>query len=48
MSKRNLCPWCINGLSSHGIKIYVGDYVEEKCEECGETEDDVRECLEED
>ncbi len=47
MTKRNLCPWCIQGLGSHGIKIYVGDSVEAKCEECGE-EDDCRECIEED
>ena len=47
MNKRILCPWCIQGLSSHGIKIYVGDYVEAKCDECGD-EDDCRECIEED
>ena len=48
--KRKLCPWCIQGLSSHGIKIYVGDIVEAQCEECGEADkyDDVRECIEED
>lgn len=44
---RNLCPWCIAGLESHGIKIYVGDSVEAKCDECGE-EDECRECIEED
>lgn len=48
MRKRNLCPWCIQGLGSHGIKIYVGDVVEAKCDECGEEEDDIRECIEED
>lgn len=48
MRKRNLCPWCIQGLGSHGIKIYVGNVVEAKCDECGEEEDDIRECIEED
>ena len=47
MMKRNLCSWCIQGLSSHGIKIYVSDYVEEKCDECGD-DDNVHECIEED
>lgn len=26
------------------MKIYVGDYIEERCSECGEDED-VRECV---
>lgn len=47
MKKVNLCSWCIQGLTSHGIKIYVGSYVEAKCDECGE-EDAVCECIEED
>lgn len=46
MKKTNLCTWCIQGLRSHGIKIYVGDCTESKCDDCGE-EDDVYECVEE-
>ena len=47
LRKRNLCSWCIFGLRSHGIRIYVGDAIEAKCDECGE-EDECRECIEED
>ena len=31
-----LCPWCVQGLRSHGEIIYVGDITERPCEECGE------------
>ena len=47
MKKKNLCVWCINGLKSHGMKIYVGDPIEAKCDDCGEEDDDVYECIEE-
>lgn len=45
MKKINLCPWCIQGLQSHGMKIFVGDYVEAPCDDCGE-EENVHECIE--
>lgn len=35
----NLCPDCICALQSHGDKLYVGDYVEAKCEFCDLDED---------
>lgn len=46
MKKTCLCEWCIQGLESHGMKIYVGPYVEAKCNDCGDTEN-VHECIEE-
>ena len=33
-----LCPDCICALQSHGDKLYVGDYTENECKFCGETE----------
>lgn len=45
MHKMNLCSWCIQGLRSHGLRIYVGDYVEAKCDECEEYDDTVNECI---
>ena len=47
MRKTNLCEWCIRGDESHGIKIYVGQYVDKKCDCCGDTEN-VHECIEDD
>lgn len=45
MKKINLCVWCIQGWQSHGEHVYVGDWVEEVCDSCGEEEDRVHECL---
>lgn len=47
MRKLVLCPWCIQGLKSHGENIYVGDYSEKPCEECGEEvpSEERRECI---
>ena len=48
MKKIWLCAWCINGLCSHGEKIYHGKEIDEReCEECGEI-DTCYECVEED
>ena len=47
MKKIWLCAWCINGLCSHGEKIYQGNEIDEReCEECGEI-DTCYECIEE-
>lgn len=47
MIKRKLCSWCVQGLSSHGIKIYSGEYLGEGvCEECKDV-DNLLECIEE-
>ena len=43
MKKMVLCSWCINGIRSHGEKVYVGDQIDEgTCEFC--DEDDAEEC----
>ena len=48
MKKIWLCAWCINGLCSHGEKIYQGNEIDEReCEECGEI-DTCYECIKED
>ena len=47
MKKIWLCAWCINGLCSHGEKIYQGNEIDEReCEECREI-DTCYECIEE-
>lgn len=38
IEKHCLCEWCIQGHMSHGIRIFVGDYTNELCEVCDETE----------
>ena len=46
MEKIWLCEWCINGLSSHGEKIYQSNETDEReCEQCGEY-DICYECIE--
>lgn len=48
MRKINLCPWCIQGLTSHGEKIYTGTRVEtenSKCEFCDDESDELIECI---
>ena len=48
MRKVNLCPWCIQGLSSHMERIFVGPPIETedgKCDICGEEPDGLTECL---
>ncbi len=57
MKKIILCTWCINGLRSHGEKVFVGDeidydeYYDEhgctRCEFCGEEDSDEQlyECM---
>jgi len=46
MKKICLCTYCIEGLRSHGEKIFVSDitHYDGICEWCGE-EDDVDECM---
>ncbi len=45
MNKILLCEHCIDGITSHGEKLFVGDFVpgEGVCEFCGD-EDELREC----
>ena len=42
-----LCSWCIQGIRSHGEKLFVGDEISEdenpKCEMCDETETEIYE-----
>ena len=56
MKKINLCTWCINGIRSHGEKVYVGDEIdydeyfethgkEAVCEWCNEAEVEIHECI---
>lgn len=48
MRKIVLCPWCIQGLTSHMEKIYTGERVEtedSKCEMCHEESDELIECV---
>lgn len=46
--KRYMCEWCIQGHESHGERIYVGRYTDERnCEFCGDKEE-VHEVLYED
>ena len=53
MKKICLCSWCINGIRSHGEKIYVGDPIDDyennpECEWCNEDIDELFECVFED
>ena len=56
MKKICICTWCINGIRSHGEKIYVGDeidydeYFEEHgkeatCDICDELAEQIFECV---
>lgn len=49
MKKVVICPWCIQGIRSHGIDVYVGCEVESEdnkaCESCGEMDDTLVECI---
>ncbi len=46
MNKILLCEHCINGITSHGEKLFVGGFVSDEgvCEFCGD-EDELRECF---